>query len=93
MDPLPKTLPGVVCQQWVRCGRPNCRCARGQLHGPYFYHFFRHRGRLRKRYILPADLDGVRTACEARQLRRRELLDWTECHRKLAAQLTEVNEL
>ena len=57
VEALPKTLPGVVCQQWVRCGRPGCRCARGQLHGPYAYHFARENGRLRKRYVGPADLE------------------------------------
>ena len=41
METLPKTLPGAVCAQWVRCCRPNCRCARGHLHGPYFYRFWR----------------------------------------------------
>ena len=33
--PIPAELPGAVCQQWVKCGKPNCHCARGELHGPY----------------------------------------------------------
>src|SRR6516162_7925594 len=87
VEALPKTLPGVVCQQWVRCGRPNCRCARGQLHGPYAYHFARENGCLRKRYVRPAEVDGVRAACEARQRQRRELAEWRGCCEQLAAQL------
>ena len=43
---LHKMLPGVVCPQWVRCGRPNCRCSKGQPHGPYFYRFWREGGKL-----------------------------------------------
>ena len=27
---------GCVSQMWTRCGRPNCRCAKGAKHGPYF---------------------------------------------------------
>lgn len=50
-NPLPKTLPGAVCEQWRTCGRKNCRCARGQPHGPYYYRFFRVNGRLRKEYV------------------------------------------
>jgi hypothetical protein len=92
MEPLPKMLPGVVCQQWVRCGRPNCRCACGQLHGPYFYHFVRENGRLRKRYVRLADAEGVRAACEARQRQRRELADWRACCRQIADQLREVRQ-
>ncbi len=89
---LPKT--GSVCMQWVRCGRPNCRCARGELHGPYYYRFWREDGRLRKAYIKQADLAAVRAACEAeRQFLRAGRLahalgqqDW----RRLIALLREV---
>jgi hypothetical protein len=91
LEPLPKTLPGAVCAQWVRCGRPNCRCARGELHGPYAYHFVRHNGRLRKRYVRQAEADGVRAACEARR-RRQELAEWRAGCDQLAAQLREVRQ-
>jgi hypothetical protein len=64
---LPKTLPGAVCAQWVRCGKPGCRCAGGQLHGPYFYRFWREGGRLRKAYIRASKLAQVRAQCQARR--------------------------
>lgn len=31
------TLRGTLQRQGRRCGRPGCRCARGELHGPYLY--------------------------------------------------------
>ncbi len=69
--PLPKMLPGAVCQQWKRCGRHGCRCMTGALHGPYYYRFWREGGRLRKAYVKPADLDAVQAACvNERELRR-----------------------
>ncbi len=72
---LPKTLPkmpaGTVHAQMVRCGRDNCRCARGQLHGPYYYRFYRERGRLRKVYVKQAEADQTRTLCEGHRLQRR----------------------
>jgi hypothetical protein len=84
---LPKMLAGSVCAQWVRCGRPNCHCARGRLHGPYHYRFFRHRGRLRKRYVKPADIGDVRAGCEARrEARRRD-------RRELAVALREFRRI
>jgi hypothetical protein len=89
---LPKTLPGAVCQQWVRCGRPGCRCARGSLHGPYFYRFWRHGGRLRKQYVRAADVVRVRAQCQARRKARQELADWRELWRRLAAQVREVEQ-
>lgn len=66
-NPLPKTAPGAVCAQMVRCGKQNCKCARGELHGPYFYHFERVDGVLVKRYVKAKDVAAMRAACEERQ--------------------------
>lgn len=93
-DPLPKTdapegLPGVVRPQFVRCGKPACRCASGDpadRHGPYYYRFWRERGRLRKRYVRPADLDATRAACARRQARERAR---REARRDLRARLAD----
>lgn len=59
-------LPGTVHVQWVRCGRANCRCSHGQLHGPYHYRFWREGGRLRKQYVKRSDVEAVTAACNAR---------------------------
>lgn len=66
-NPLPKIAPGAVCAQMVRCGKKNCKCSRGELHGPYFYHFVRVDGVLVKRYVKAKDVVAMRTACETRQ--------------------------
>jgi hypothetical protein len=71
-ETLPKTLPGVVCQQMVRCGKLGCKCQRGILHGPYFYRFWREGGRLRKQYVPRPQLQLVRQLCLRRQLEQRE---------------------
>jgi hypothetical protein len=85
-DPLHKTLPGVVRPQWVRCGRENCRCARGRRYGPYYYRFWREGGRLRKAYVRPEQLEEVRARCEARRQARRELkVAWASWRALLAA--------
>jgi hypothetical protein len=86
MDPLP----GVVCVQWRRCGSPNCRCARGQLHGPYSYRFWRERGRLKKAYVRPADVEEVRSRCQARRQTRASVTAGWEQWRTLVAQIREV---
>ena len=30
-------LPGSLRRRHIRCGKRNCRCKQGQLHGPYHY--------------------------------------------------------
>jgi hypothetical protein len=69
LETLPKT--GTVCAQWVRYGKPGCRCARGELHGPYYAWFSREYGQLRKRYVPLADVAAVREACDARRTHKR----------------------
>jgi hypothetical protein len=47
---LPK-MAGSLHLEFKRCGRPQCRCQRGSLHGPYAYRHWREAGRQRKVYV------------------------------------------
>lgn len=58
------SLPGVLRTEWVRCGKPGCRCARGERHGPYLYRRWRENGRQRRAYVSAVDSDRVRAATE-----------------------------
>lgn len=35
----------------VRCGKETCRCAVGELHGPYWYAFWSEGGKTRSQYV------------------------------------------
>ena len=35
----------------IRCGKEKCKCARGKLHGPYWYSYIRIEGRVISKYI------------------------------------------
>jgi len=44
----------------VRCGKENCKCARGKLHGPYWYSYTRVEDKVMSQYIgknLPKDIE------------------------------------
>lgn len=69
---LPKILPGTVHTQMVRCGKPNCKCARGELHGAYYYHFVRVGGKLKKRYLKADEVEAIKAACDARRKSEKE---------------------
>jgi hypothetical protein len=93
LNPLHKMIPGVVCMQWVRCGRPNCRCTSGRLHGPYHYLFWREQGRLRKQYIKAVDLDCVRCCCEARRKHQQQLFTSQDEWRHMVGLVRQLEEL
>ena len=90
-EPLPKNpLPGVVLPQWIRCGKSNCRCALGELHGPYHYRFWRENGKLRKQYVKKADVDEIRARCQARQQWNRDLQDSENLYQEMLSLLRQV---
>ena len=87
-DPLPKIgpLPGVLLANGVRCGKPSCRCARGERHGPYLYRRWREGGRQRRQYVKPRDAEQVREA----------LAEWQRLHPpadRLRRELAELRRL
>jgi hypothetical protein len=79
---LPKMLPGSVHAQYVRCGKASCKCARGELHGAYYYHFVRVGGKLKKRYLKAHEVEQIRDACSA----------WREEQSERRAQSHEVRQ-
>lgn len=59
-------LKGTLVTDLKRCGRPNCRCAKGKLHGPYYYRRWRDAsGRQRKEYIPHKRVEKVRAMLES----------------------------
>ncbi len=70
--PLPQIArtAGTVHVQHRVCGRPTCRCRRGERHVGH-YLFTREGGRLRKRYVKASEVKAVRAACDERRLRER----------------------
>jgi len=75
-DVLPKMAIGSLHLEFKRCGRPNCRCGRGLLHGPYVYRHRREDGRQKKEYVPIRRLSEVALEMEhqrAEAIRPREI--------------------
>lgn len=64
INPLPKSSGGAVCVQWKKCGKSNCKCVRGALHGPYYAHFARRNGKLIKRYVRLSQAEQTAAQCQ-----------------------------
>jgi Family of unknown function (DUF6788) len=63
-------LVGSLQPEHKRCGKPTCRCAIGELHGPYWRRYWREGGRRRRAYVRAADLERVRAG----------LAEWRRLH-------------
>jgi hypothetical protein len=55
-----EVLSGSLAEQTRRCGKPGCRCATGEGHGPYSYFTPRAAGRGRPRYVPSGLAEAVR---------------------------------
>jgi hypothetical protein len=55
-------LRGTLISQGRRCGKESCRCALGELHGPYLYLSVSRPGRRPRMVYVPADLTEMVTA-------------------------------
>lgn len=83
----------AVCAQYVKCGKPNCKCASGQSHGPYFAAFWKENGRMCKRYIRLADVEQMRELSEQPRLLLREIAENNARLRQLKAFMREHEKL
>lgn len=91
---LPKMLPGSVHEQYVRCGKSTCKCARGELHGAYYYHFARVNGELTKRYLKAHEVEQMQAACRAwreeKRVRRVQSRETRQLIKEINARLRDV---
>ena len=96
-------LCGTIHAEYKKCGRPNCRCVRGALHGPFYYWHFRAGGRQRKSYIkkqvVPRALQQHAAECEEALQQRQQAREITACgeqgwrvFRELRARVRELEE-
>ena len=53
-----RPLPGSLRRRMIKCGKENCRCRKGELHGPYCY-FAPSKCRGKWQYISVEDLTKV----------------------------------
>ena len=90
-------IPALISYR-VRCSRPNCHCAAGEDHGPYWFLRWRdHAGRHRRRYVQAADVEAVQAIISQRraerQERRREAAEAKTWLRQLRALVRDLERL
>ncbi|MCA1565740.1 MAG: hypothetical protein LC803_08910 [Acidobacteria bacterium] len=49
----------------IRCGKKGCKCAEGNLHGPYWYAYWKEKGKSRSQYIGKRLPNGIKLGQDA----------------------------
>jgi hypothetical protein len=52
--------------EMVRCGKERCKCAKGELHGPYWYAYWSEDGKTRSQYIGKRLPKGIKTSYDVK---------------------------
>jgi hypothetical protein len=84
-NPAIKMLPGFVTTVRIRCGKPNCRCARGDRHIAHYQVTYRNGARSRK-YVRSDQVADVREACQAHKDLQAQLRAGRAEYKQLLAQ-------
>lgn len=61
-----KTVNKTYRLEEVRCGKKNCHCAEGKLHGPYWYAYWTKDGRTKSQYVGKKLPRGIRRTVSPR---------------------------
>ena len=59
IEPLRGSLEALL----KRCGKANCKCAKGQLHGPYYLRRWQRGGERQSKYVKKDELSATFAAC------------------------------
>lgn len=67
---------GTLTRRMTTCGNPNCRCARGERHGPYVRWGHVVKGRLVQRWLSPEEAPRFAAANKSYRELKRLLRAW-----------------
>jgi len=80
LPPLSEILRGTLMERYLTCGNPNCKCARGERHGPVWY--------------LSVTLDQAhRTGCTVPSDQVAQVQQWIENYRQAKESLEKISDI
>ena len=84
LPPLKSILRGSLIERYKRCGKPGCKCAEGQGHGPKYYLSVSHPGLRPQMDYVPQESHTQTAEFVANYHRAREILEGiSEINREL----------
>jgi hypothetical protein len=84
LPPLKSILRGSLIERYKRCGKPGCKCAEGQGHGPKYYLSVSHPGLRPQMDYVPQESHTQIAEFVANYHRAREILEGiSEINREL----------
>ena len=90
--PKIEPLRGGILAQFKQCGRANCKCIKGSLHGPYYYRVWMVNGKRFKKYVKNSEKQTVLAAVSAYKQRRIRQRQASERNAQLVREIRRDNK-
>lgn len=83
---------GHIQKRRVKCGKPNCKCAKGFPHTA-FYHVWDADGRRYQKYVRKSEVETIRYKCEQYRQLQIKLRAGRREHKQMLARAREVSRI
>ena len=90
--PKIEPLRGGILTQFKQCGRSNCKCSNGSLHGPYTYLIWMVNGKRFKKYVKNSEKQAIIAAVSAYRQQRSAQRQVNERNAQLVRQIRQDNK-
>ena len=92
LSTLTQILHGSWVERYSVCSRENCKCKRGQKHGPRRYLVINEKGKQKQKYIPNLQVDAVKEGIQEYKCMQKIIMEITKINLKLIREGDYVSE-
>lgn len=76
-------MPVWLSLQYTYCKKGNCKCTQGKPHGPFYYLFFKEKGKIVHRYVPEAKVPAIKSLSLAYKSYNERLAQLNKINKKI----------
>ena len=86
-------IAGSIYETYKKCGNKNCRCAKGDLHGPFFYLSRKAGGKTKLTFVRRVDEDSVEEKAKNYRKYTKAVADLGKLNLKIYDNIKKIKEV
>ena len=86
-------IAGSIYETYKKCGNKTCRCAKGDLHGPFFYLSRKVEGKTKLTFVRRADEDSVEEKAKNYRKYTKAVADLGKLNMKIYDNIKKIKEV
>ena len=86
-------IAGSIYRAYKKCGNKNCRCAKGKLHGPFYYLSRKEDGATKLTFVRRADEDSIEEQAKNYRKYTKAVADLSKLNSKIYDNIKKIKEV